>query len=172
MRCHHCGWESRIPRSCPECGNVDIAPLGRGTQRIEEALAEAVPGARVADRRGQHARKGSAQALFSDVHAGEVDILVGTQMIAKGHDFQRVSLVGVLNADTALFSHDFRASERLFAQLMQVSGRAGRAGLPGEVLVQTRYPRHALASTRRRTTSASRALGDPRALPPFVCQRC
>ncbi|HXZ08098.1 MAG TPA: primosomal protein N', partial [Paraburkholderia sp.] len=119
MRCHHCGWESRIPRSCPDCGNVDIAPLGRGTQRVEETLAAAVPGARVlridAD---STRRKGSAQALFSDVHAGEVDILVGTQMIAKGHDFQRVSLVGVLNADTALFSHDFRASERLFAQLM------------------------------------------------------
>ncbi|HKU01160.1 MAG TPA: primosomal protein N', partial [Paraburkholderia sp.] len=129
LRCHHCGWESRIPHACPECGNVDIAPMGRGTQRIEEALASAVPGARVlridAD---STRRKGSAQALFSDVHAGDVDILVGTQMIAKGHDFQRVSLVGVLNADNALFSHDFRASERLFAQLMQVSGRAGRAG--------------------------------------------
>jgi primosomal protein N' (replication factor Y) len=176
LRCHHCGWESRIPRSCPECGNVDIAPMGRGTQRVEETLASAVPGARVlridAD---STRRKGSAQALFSDVHAGEVDILVGTQMIAKGHDFQRVSLVGVLNADTALFSHDFRASERLFAQLMQVSGRAGRSGLPGEVLVQTRYPRHALYHALARhdyvgfanTTLAERRDAH---LPPFVYQ--
>ncbi|WP_025598170.1 primosomal protein N' [Burkholderia sp. WSM2230] len=176
LRCHHCGWESRIPRSCPECGNVDIAPMGRGTQRVEETLASAVPGARVlridAD---STRRKGSAQALFSDVHAGEVDILVGTQMIAKGHDFQRVSLVGVLNADTALFSHDFRASERLFAQLMQVSGRAGRAGLPGEVLVQTRYPRHALYHALGRhdyVGFANSTLGERRDahLPPFVYQ--
>ncbi|WP_169708749.1 primosomal protein N' [Trinickia terrae] len=176
LRCHHCGWEARIPRSCPECGNVDIAPLGRGTQRVEETLAAAVPGARVlridAD---STRRKGSAQALFSDVHAGEVDILVGTQMIAKGHDFQRVSLVGVLNADTALFSHDFRASERLFAQLMQVSGRAGRAGLPGEVLVQTRYPRHALYHALGRhdyVGFANSTLAERRdaRLPPFVYQ--
>ncbi|RFU47436.1 primosomal protein N' [Paraburkholderia sp. DHOC27] len=176
LRCHHCGWEARIPRACPDCGNVDIAPLGRGTQRVEETLASAVPGARVlridAD---STRRKGSAQALFSDVHAGDVDILVGTQMIAKGHDFQRVSLVGVLNADTALFSHDFRASERLFAQLMQVSGRAGRAGLPGEVLVQTRYPRHALYHALARhdyVGFANSTLAERRDahLPPFVYQ--
>ncbi|WP_246641604.1 primosomal protein N' [Paraburkholderia edwinii] len=176
LRCHHCGWESRIPRACPECGNVDIAPLGRGTQRVEETLATVVPGARVlridAD---STRRKGSAQALFSDVHAGEVDILVGTQMVAKGHDFRRVSLVGVLNADMALFSHDFRAGERLFAQLMQVSGRAGRAGLPGEVLVQTRYPRHALYHALARHDYigfANATLAERRDahLPPFVYQ--
>ncbi len=176
LRCHHCGWESRIPHSCPDCGNVDIAPMGRGTQRIEEALASAVPGARVlridAD---STRRKGSAQALFSDVHAGEVDILVGTQMVAKGHDFQRVSLVGVMNADNALFSHDFRASERLFAQLMQVSGRAGRAGLPGEVMVQTRYPRHAIYHALARhdyVGFANSQIAERRDahLPPFVYQ--
>ncbi|CCD40477.1 Helicase PriA essential for oriC/DnaA-independent DNA replication [Candidatus Paraburkholderia kirkii UZHbot1] len=176
LRCHHCGWESRIPKSCPECGNIDIAPMGRGTQRVEETLASVVSGARVlridAD---STRRKGSAQALFSDVHAGEVDILVGTQMIAKGHDFRRVTLVGVLNADTALFSHDFRASERLFAQLTQVSGRAGRAGLPGEVMIQTRYPRHALyqALTRQDYVGfASSTLAERRdaRLPPFVYQ--
>jgi len=176
LRCHHCGWESRIPKSCPDCGNVDIAPMGRGTQRVEETLATAVPGARVlridAD---STRRKGSAQALFSDVHAGEVDILVGTQMIAKGHDFQRVTLVGVLNADTALFSHDFRASERLFAQLMQVSGRAGRAGLPGEVMIQTRYARHALFHALARhdyVGFANSTLAERRDahLPPFVYQ--
>ena len=176
LRCHHCGWESRIPKSCPECGNVDIAPMGRGTQRVEETLASVVPGARVlridAD---STRRKGSAQALFSDVHAGEVDILVGTQMIAKGHDFRRVTLVGVLNADTALFSHDFRASERLFAQLTQVSGRAGRAGLPGEVLIQTRYPRHALylaLSRQDYVGFANATLAERRdaRLPPFAYQ--
>ncbi|SAL40669.1 primosome assembly protein PriA [Caballeronia arvi] len=176
LRCHHCGWESRIPKSCPECGNIDIAPMGRGTQRVEETLASVVPGARVlridAD---STRRKGSAQALFSDVHAGEVDILVGTQMIAKGHDFRRVTLVGVLNADTALFSHDFRASERLFAQLTQVSGRAGRAGLPGEVMIQTRYPRHALYQALSRQDYvgfASSTLAERRdaCLPPFVYQ--
>ena len=176
LRCHHCGWEARVPRACPDCGNVDIAPLGRGTQRVEETLAALVPGARVlridAD---STRRKGSAQTLFSNVHAGEVDILVGTQMIAKGHDFQRVSLVGVLNADAALFSHDFRAGERLFAQLMQVSGRAGRAGLPGEVLVQTRYPRHALYHALGRhdyVGFANATLAERRdaQLPPFVYQ--
>jgi primosomal protein N' (replication factor Y) (superfamily II helicase) len=176
LRCHHCGWETRIPRGCPDCGNVDIAPLGRGTQRVEETLATLVPGARIlridAD---STRRKGSAQALFSDVHAGEVDILVGTQMIAKGHDFRRVSLVGVLNADAALFSHDFRAGERLFAQLMQVSGRAGRAGLAGDVLVQTRYPRHALYQALVRhdyVGFADATLGERRDahLPPFVYQ--
>ncbi|WP_250452635.1 primosomal protein N' [Caballeronia sp. ATUFL_M2_KS44] len=176
LRCHHCGWESRIPKSCPECGNIDIAPMGRGTQRVEETLASVVPGARVlridAD---STRRKGSAEALFSDVHAGEVDILVGTQMIAKGHDFRRVTLVGVLNADTALFSHDFRASERLFAQLTQVSGRAGRAGLPGEVLIQTRYPRHALylaLSRQDYVGFANATLAERRdaRLPPFVYQ--
>jgi len=176
LRCHHCGWEARVPRACPECGNVDIAPLGRGTQRVEETLSQIVPGARVlridAD---STRRKGSAQTLFSNVHAGEVDILVGTQMIAKGHDFRRVSLVGVLNADAALFSHDFRAGERLFAQLMQVSGRAGRAGLPGEVLVQTRYTRHALYHALARhdyVGFANATLAERRdaQLPPFVYQ--
>ena len=176
MRCHHCGWESRIPRACPDCGNVDLAPFGRGTQRVEEALAGAVPGARVlridAD---STRRKGSAQALFSDVHAGDVDILVGTQMIAKGHDFRRVTLVGVLNADAALFSHDFRASERLFAQLMQVAGRAGRAGARGEVLIQTAHPRHALYDALMRHDYAGFAnatLAERRDahLPPFVFQ--
>ncbi len=176
LRCHHCGWESRIPRACPECGNLDLAPLGRGTQRVEEALAGAVPGARVlridAD---STRRKGSAEALFDNVHAGDIDILIGTQMIAKGHDFQRVTLVGVLNADAALFSHDFRAGERLFAQLMQVSGRAGRAGLPGEVMIQTRYAGHPLyeALTRHDYPGFARAALTERRearLPPFAFQ--
>lgn len=115
--------------------------MGRGTQRIEEHLAELFPEARIARIDADSTRKkGSAQALFASVHAGEVDILVGTQMVAKGHDFANLGLVGVLNADAMLFSQDFRAPERLFAQLMQVSGRAGRHTGHGEVIVQTGYP--------------------------------
>ena len=150
LRCHHCGLEHPIPKSCPTCGNVDIQPLGRGTQRVEEGLQQYFPEARIlridAD---STRRKGSAQAAFDTVHRGEVDILIGTQMVAKGHDFQNLTLVGILNPDIALFSHDYRAGERLFAQLMQVAGRAGRiaqkaGGSPSEVLIQTRYPQHPL----------------------------
>ncbi len=150
LRCHHCGLEQRIPRHCPTCGNIDVQPLGRGTQRVEEGLQAVFPEARIlridAD---STRRKGSAQSAFDQVHRGEVDILVGTQMVAKGHDFRNLTLVGVLNPDTALFSHDYRASERLFAQLMQVAGRAGRRarttdGNASEVLIQTRYPQHPL----------------------------
>ena len=151
LRCHHCSLELRIPSACPTCGNVDLQPLGRGTQRVEEYLQHAFPEARVmridAD---STRRKGSAQAAFDAVHRGDVDILLGTQMVAKGHDFQRLTLVGVINPDTALFSQDYRAGERLFAQLMQVAGRAGRAAVDNEgdsqseVLIQTRYPQHPL----------------------------
>lgn len=152
LRCHHCSLELRVPRSCPTCGNVDLQPLGRGTQRVEESLQLQFPDARIlridAD---STRRKGSAQASFNSMHRGEVDILIGTQMVGKGHDFQNLTLVGVLNPDTSLFSHDYRASERLFAQLMQVAGRAGRTaqksdGNPSEVLIQTRYPDHPLYS--------------------------
>ena len=150
LRCHHCSFELRIPRSCPTCGNIDLQPLGRGTQRVEEGLQNIFPQARLMRIDADSTRKkGSAQAAFDSVHRGEVDILIGTQMVAKGHDFRNLTLVGVLNPDTALFSHDYRASERLFAQLMQVAGRAGRAaqkegGNASEVLIQTRYPQHPL----------------------------
>ena len=150
LRCHHCGLEQRIPRSCPTCGNIDLQPLGRGTQRLEETLASIFPEARVFRIDADSTRlKGSAAAAFERVHDGEVDILIGTQMVAKGHDFKRLTLVAALNPDAALFSQDYRASERLFAQLMQVSGRAGRTaqkegGSISEVLVQTRYPDHPL----------------------------
>jgi primosomal protein N' (replication factor Y) len=145
LHCHHCGYQQRVPRACPECGDQDLQPMGRGTQRIEEHLAELFPEARIIRIDADSTRKkGSAQALFASVHAGEVDILVGTQMVAKGHDFANLGLVGVLNADAMLFSQDFRAPERLFAQLMQVSGRAGRHTGHGEVLVQTGYPEQAV----------------------------
>jgi len=148
LRCHHCSLEMRIPRHCPTCGNIDLQPLGRGTQRIEESLQELFPQARVlridAD---STCRKGSAQEAFDSVHRQEVDILVGTQMVAKGHDFKNLTLVGIMNPDSSLFSQDYRASERLFAQLMQVAGRAGRqGGSESEVLVQTSYPEHPLFS--------------------------
>ena len=145
LRCHHCGFETRVPRACPDCGNVDLLPFGRGTQRLETMLAERFPQARVLriDRDSASTPK-KWQALLATIHAGEADILVGTQMLAKGHDFPLLTLVGAVGADAALFAADFRAPERLFAQLMQVGGRSGRAALPGEVLIQTEYPDHPL----------------------------
>jgi primosomal protein N' (replication factor Y) len=145
LRCHHCGFETRVPRACPDCGNVDLLPFGRGTQRLETMLSERFPQARVLriDRDSASTPK-KWQALLATIHAGEADILVGTQMLAKGHDFPLLTLVGAVGADAALFAADFRAPERLFAQLMQVGGRSGRAALPGEVLIQTEYPDHPL----------------------------
>jgi primosomal protein N' (replication factor Y) len=145
LRCHHCGFEARIPKGCPTCGNQDIHPFGRGTQRLEAWLQERFPTARIlrVDRDSVKSRK-QWEAVLDRIHGGEADILVGTQMLAKGHDFPRLTLVGVLGADAALFAADWRAPERLFAQLMQVAGRAGRAELKGEVLIQTQYPDHPL----------------------------
>lgn len=141
LRCHHCGFEYRIPKACPTCGNQDIHPFGRGTQRLEGWLQEQFPDARIlrVDRDAVKSRK-QWEAILERIHGGEADILVGTQMLAKGHDFPRLTLVGILGADSALFAADCRAPERLFAQLMQVAGRAGRAELKGEVLIQTQYP--------------------------------
>jgi primosomal protein N' (replication factor Y) len=145
LRCHHCGWSAPVPRSCPTCGNTALQGVGRGTQRIEESVQQLLPGARVLRiDRDSTRRKDAAADAFDAVHRGDVDILVGTQMIAKGHDFQNVALVVVLNADSQLASHDFRASERLFATLVQVIGRAGRSGRASRALLQTRYPQHPL----------------------------
>jgi primosomal protein N' (replication factor Y) (superfamily II helicase) len=144
--CHHCAAITSPPRQCPTCGNVDLVPLGRGTQRLEEGLAELFPNARIArlDRDAAQ-RKGVAQKIIEDAHAGKVDILVGTQMLAKGHDFLNLSEVIVVDSDAALFSADFRAPERLFSTLMQVAGRAGRAkDKPGRVTIQTRFEDHPL----------------------------
>jgi len=176
LRCHHCGWQVRVPSACPTCGNVDLRAVGQGTQRIEETLGTLLPGARIARLdRDSTRRKDAARDALEAMHAGAVDVLVGTQMIAKGHDFQRVSLVVVLNADAQLVAADFRAPERLFATLLQVAGRAGRAGHASRVLVQTRYPAHPLLQALARADYAGFAhqqLAERQAarLPPFVHQ--
>jgi len=174
LRCHHCGHAERLPIACPSCGNVDLLPLGQGTQRLERALAECFPAARIAriDRDSMR-RRGAFEAVRDGVHAGDVDILVGTQMLAKGHDFPRLTLVGVLGADNALYSADFRATERLAALLFQVTGRAGRADLPGEVIVQTDFPAHPLyraLAAHDYDGFAATLLAERRAagLPPFA----
>ena len=154
LRCHHCGLAEAVPRACPDCGNPDIAPIGRGTERLEEQMAALLPGARIARIDADSTRrKGALEAQLGAVHAGEVDVLVGTQMIAKGHDFRRIGLVAAVNPDTSLFSSDFRAPERLFALLMQAAGRAGRdAAQAGssEMWVQTWHPAHPLYAALRR----------------------
>ena len=145
LRCHHCGAQAPIPEACPTCGNVDLRPMGRGTQRVEEFLGQRFPGARIVRiDRDSARRRAELTRTLEGVRRGEADILVGTQLLAKGHDFPDLTLVGVLNADTALLSTDYRAAERLYAVLAQVAGRAGRRERAGEVLVQTRYPEHPL----------------------------
>lgn len=145
LRCHHCGHETPPPRVCPSCGSQDLRPLGQGTERLEEQLAARFPTARIARvDRDTTRRKDAFDALRDRVHAREIDFLVGTQMLAKGHDFPRLTRVVVVGADQGLFSPDYRAEERLFALLLQVAGRAGRADLPGEVFVQTAAPDHPL----------------------------
>ncbi|MDO8277474.1 MAG: primosomal protein N' [Burkholderiaceae bacterium] len=187
LRCHHCGFTERVPRACPGCGNVDIAPVGRGTERLEEHLGELLAEVRHPD--GSPVRiarmdadstrlKGALASQLASVHAGEVDVLVGTQMITKGHDFRRITLVAALNADTALFSSDFRAPERLFSLLMQAGGRAGRDAAQAqssEMWIQTFHPDHPLFTALRRHDYPAFARNEleerKRAgLPPFASQ--
>jgi primosomal protein N' (replication factor Y) len=150
LHCHHCGHRERVPSSCPTCGNPGLAPIGQGTQRVEAALAEHFPSARIVRvDRDSTRRKHAWPHMRERIRAREVDILVGTQMLAKGHDFPHLALVGVLNADSMLYSADFRASERLYALLTQVAGRAGRGEARGEVLIQTEFPDHPLYSALR-----------------------
>lgn len=176
LRCHHCGFTERVPRACPECGNLDIAPLGRGTEKLEEQLAEALPGARIARLDADTARgKGQLESRLAEVHAGEVDVLVGTQMVTKGHDFRRITLVVAVSPDSALFASDFRAPERLFALLLQAAGRAGRdaeAAARSEMWVQTWHPQHPLYAALKKHDFAAFAesqLDERRSagLPPF-----
>ena len=150
LKCHHCGHEQKIPLNCPSCGNADLHPTGQATQRLEQTLQNLLPTVKIArvDRDSMR-NKNALTDLLTKVHNQEIDILVGTQMLAKGHDFANLTLVGVIDTDSALYSPDFRASEKLFAQLMQVSGRAGRADKAGEVLIQTAFPQHALFNALR-----------------------
>jgi primosomal protein N' (replication factor Y) len=170
LRCHHCGFTERVPRACPACGNPDIAPLGRGTEQLEELLAELLAEVKRAGSissacpEGEPLRiaridadstrlKGALEEQLAAVHAGDVDVLVGTQMIAKGHDFRRITLVAAVNPDGALFSSDFRAPERLFSLLMQAAGRSGRdaaLGAQSEVWIQTFQPAHPLYAALKR----------------------
>jgi len=176
LRCHHCGFQQRVPPACPSCGDADLKPVGIGTQRLEQTLQTRFPQARIlrVDRDSTR-NKGAWNAMRQQIHAGQADILIGTQMLAKGHDFPNLTLVGIVNPDGALYSADFRASEKLFAQLTQVGGRAGRADKPGEVIVQTAFPEHPLFQALRAHDYASWAqtlLAERRmaGLPPFVYQ--
>ena len=176
LRCHHCGHQERVPQACPSCGNTDLQPIGVGTQRIESMLRESFPGARIlrVDRDSTR-NKGAWQVMRQQIQDNAVDILVGTQMLAKGHDFPNLTLVGVVNPDSALYSNDFRASEKLFSQLTQVAGRAGRADKPGQVLIQTAFPEHPLFDSLQRHDydAWAKTLVDERksaGFPPFVYQ--
>ena len=136
-----------IPKKCPDCGNQDISTLGNGTQKIEDHLERTFPHAKILRVDTDVIRgKGSAQALFEKIHQGQVDMIVGTQMLSKGHDFDSVDTVIVLDADKSLYSQDFRASERLFAQLIQVAGRSGRSekAYKARILIQTEMPDYPL----------------------------
>lgn len=176
LRCHHCGLTRLPPEVCPHCSGLDLRPLGQGTQRIEQTLAERFPGARILRiDRDSTRHKGAFTQLRTAITAHAVDILVGTQILAKGHDFPRLTLVGVLSADQALMAADFRAGERLFAQLVQVAGRAGRGEHPGEVWIQTDFPLHPLYAAVCRhdyPAWAAASLQERRAaaLPPFTHQ--
>jgi primosomal protein N' (replication factor Y) len=187
LRCHHCGFTEPVPRACPLCGNVDITAIGRGTERLEEHIAELL--APVKRPNGEPVRiarmdadstrfKGALEQQLARVHAGEVDVLVGTQMVTKGHDFRGITLVAALNADSALFSSDFRAPERLFSLLMQAAGRAGRdaaQAAASEMWVQTFHPAHPLFTALRRhdyPAFAARQLKEREqaGMPPFGYQ--
>jgi primosomal protein N' (replication factor Y) len=184
LRCHHCGFTEPVPRACPDCGNLDIAPVGRGTERLQEQLGTQLHGRgaaplRVARIDADTTRAvGSLQAQLAQVHAGEVDVLVGTQMVAKGHDFRHVTLVAAVNPDGALYSSDFRAAERLFALLMQAGGRAGRdatAAAGSELWIQTHHPEHPLFAALRRHdfdafAATQLAERESAGLPPFSHQ--
>ncbi|HEZ2190945.1 primosomal protein N' [Neisseria meningitidis] len=176
LRCHHCDHREPIPYKCPDCGNQDLTAVGHGTQRVEETLRTFLPKAAVVRvDRDSTAHKNDWADLYRRIADNKIDILVGTQMLAKGHDFARLNLVIVLNADGSLYSADFRAPERLFAELMQVSGRAGRADKPGKVLIQTQLPEHpvfAAVKAQDYAVFAENELNERQmfAMPPFGFQ--
>ena len=159
LRCHHCGAERSLPPRCEACGEPELRAVGLGTQRVVDALRRVFPAARVARMdRDTTRRKGTLESLLDAVHRGAIDILVGTQMLAKGHHFPNVTLVGILDADRGLFGADFRSTERMAQLLVQVAGRSGRGERPGQVLVQTHHPHHPLL--RQLMRSGYRAFGE------------
>ncbi|GAB4360473.1 MAG: primosomal protein N' [Methylohalobius crimeensis] len=176
LRCHHCGNEGLLPTRCPDCRSEDLRALGQGTERLEIELSELFPHNRIAriDRDATR-RKGSLDKLIEAVHAGEIDLLLGTQMLAKGHHFPNVTLAVIVDADAGLYSTDFRAPERMAQLIVQVAGRAGRADKPGQVLIQTRHPDHPLLTALLQggySTFANQALEERRQanLPPYTQQ--
>lgn len=174
LQCHHCGSQRPLPAHCEHCGAGELGHFGFGTERIERVLAALFPNVAIARLdRDSTRRKGMLEALLDGVQHGEYQILIGTQMLAKGHDFPNVTLVGILDADQGLFGVDFRASERMAQLVMQVAGRAGRAERAGEVLVQTHHPEHPLLNRlvhEGYASFATAALAERRAagLPPFA----
>lgn len=150
LHCHHCGLQERVPKTCAKCGNADMHPLGQGTQRLEETAERLWPNAIVRRIDADSTRlKGELENAFADIAAGVVDVVIGTQMLAKGHDWPNLNTVGVLDVDSGLFAQDYRAPERLFALLQQVIGRAGRGQQKGRVLIQTAFPEHPMWSQVR-----------------------
>jgi primosomal protein N' (replication factor Y) len=174
--CHHCTAERPLNTACPVCGSVDLRALGQGTERIETVLAKRFPDIGIARLdRDNTRRKGSLQKLLQEIERGERRILIGTQMLAKGHHFPDVTLVGIVDADQGLFGADYRASERMSQQILQVAGRAGRADKAGTVVIQTHHPGHPLLHTlikRGYGAFARIALSERRStgLPPFSFQ--
>ena len=174
LRCHHCGTEQSMPANCPECSSTELRAIGQGTERIEDALQALFPAVDVLRiDRDTTRRKGAMQTMLDRIHDGKKAILIGTQMLAKGHDFPNVTLVGILDADQGLFGIDFRASESMAQLIVQVAGRAGRAEKPGQVLVQTYHPEHPLLQnllTDGYPAFAQQAMQERRevVLPPFA----
>ena len=176
LRCHHCGAQKTIPRQCGDCGSTHLVTTGLGTEQLEETLKTLFPHYSVARiDRDSTARKGKLESYLEDIQQGKSQILIGTQMLAKGHHFPNVTLVALVNVDSALFSLDFRAEERLAQLYIQVAGRAGRADKQGEVVLQTHYPDHPLLTTllangyqafAKETLQLRHSMG----LPPFTFQ--
>lgn len=171
--CHHCGAQQTIPAQCAGCGSKALMPVGQGTERVEDGLRTAFPDHRIERFDSDRMRKrGELERLLADIRSGVIHILVGTQMLAKGHDFAGLSLVGILDVDQALYGADFRALERMGQLITQVAGRAGRVGQPGEVILQTHEPNHPLLRTllERGYSGLCEALLEQRrgtGLPPF-----
>ncbi|MET0118385.1 MAG: primosomal protein N' [Sedimenticola sp.] len=174
--CHHCGSQRRLEQACPDCGSDQLRPMGQGTERLEEVLAERFPQAGIARiDRDTTRRKGSLEKVLGEIRKGKYSLLVGTQMLAKGHHFPDVTLVAILDVDQGLFGADYRAAERMAQLIVQVAGRAGRAEKPGRVVIQTRHPDHPLLHTlirRGYDAFAAAALAERREaqLPPFSYQ--